>query len=84
MSKFIYTGFSDEIDENIEKQFAHLNTLGINYFEPRGIDGKNISDLNDEEVEELKLTMKKYNINFKMCLEYFFIFSFISFPFLII
>ncbi len=62
MSEFIYTGFSDEIDENIEKQFEHLNKLGIKYFEPRGINGKNISDLNDEEVEELKLTMKKYNI----------------------
>ena len=62
MSEFIYTGFSDEIDENIEKQFVHLNKLGIKYFEPRGVNGKNISSLDDEEVEELKSTMEKYNI----------------------
>lgn len=62
MSKFTYTGFSDEIDENIEKQFEHLNKLGINYFEPRGVNGKNISSLDDKEAEELKEVMNKHNI----------------------
>ncbi len=60
--KFIISGFSDEIDENIEKQFEHLNNLGISYFEPRGINGKNISELTDKEVFELKATMDKYSI----------------------
>lgn len=60
--KFIISGFSDEIDENIEKQFEHLDKLGIKYFEPRGINGKNISELNDEEAAELKAVMDKYGI----------------------
>lgn len=62
MSNFIISGFSDEIDENIIKQFEHLNKLGIEYFEPRGINGKNISKLNDEEAYELKDIMDKYGI----------------------
>lgn len=56
------SGFSDEIAENIQTQFEVLNRLGIKYFEPRGINGKNISELNDAEVSNLKSMMKKYGI----------------------
>jgi len=62
MAKFILTGFSDEIDEKITKQFEHLNKLSISYFEPRGIDGKNISDLDDAEVFSLSDEMNRYGI----------------------
>lgn len=62
MQKFIISGFSDEICDDIAGQFKALNKLGIEYFEPRGINGKNISTLNDEEVRELKNEMIKYNI----------------------
>ena len=60
--QFIISGFSDEIDENIEMQFSHLNKLGITYFEPRGINGKNIADLSEDEASELKNTMDKYGV----------------------
>ena len=56
------SGFSDEISRDVRKQFAGLNKLNISYFEPRGIGPKNIADLNDEEVAELKETMEKYGI----------------------
>ena len=56
------SGFSDEIDESIVKQFEHLNKLGIRYFEPRGIDGKNIADLTEAEAFSLKETMDRYGI----------------------
>ena len=62
MSNFIISGFSDEIDENIDKQFETLQKLGIKYFEPRGINGKNIADLTDDEVFKLLTAMKKYGI----------------------
>lgn len=62
MSKFLISGFSDEIDENIDIQFKCLNKLGISYFEPRGINGKNISELNDDEVLNLKKKMNQYGI----------------------
>lgn len=61
-TNFTISGFSDEIDENVEKQFHHLNKLGISYFEPRGINGKNIGDLNEKEAHELKNIMDEYNI----------------------
>ncbi len=51
------SGFSDEIAPEIDKQFALLKKLGIRYFEPRGVDGKNISLLDDAEVSALKNKM---------------------------
>ena len=57
------SGFSDEISPEIIAQFTVLNKLGIKYFEPRGINGKNISELDDSEVLALKETMKEYGIS---------------------
>ncbi len=59
---FILSGFSDEIDENIDRQFTHLKTLGMEYFEPRGINGTNIADLSEEELVELASKMVEYGI----------------------
>lgn len=56
------SGFSDEIASDIVIQFKVLNKLGISFFEPRGINGKNISLLNEDEVNELKEAMKDYGI----------------------
>lgn len=56
------SGFSDEIDANIKIQFEALDKLGMKYFEPRGINGKNISTLTEEEANELLAEMKKYGI----------------------
>jgi len=62
MSEFIISGFADEIDSKIKKQFEHLNKLGISYFEPRGVNGVNISDLNEKQLSELKADMAEYGI----------------------
>ncbi len=56
------SGFSDEIAEAIDTQFRVLNKLGIRYFEVRGVNGKNISELNDEELAGLKAKMEEYQI----------------------
>jgi len=56
------SGFSDEISSDISVQFEVLNKLGIKYFEPRGIDGKNISELSEEEVLNLKEKMEMAGI----------------------
>ena len=58
----LLSGFSDEISSDVTKQFEVLNKLNISYFEPRGINGKNISTLNDNEINSLKENMEKYNI----------------------
>ena len=56
------SGFSDEIHPSVDEQFQVLQKLGITYFEPRGIDGKNISELTDEEVASLREKMTQYGI----------------------
>ena len=56
------SGFSDEISEDITTQFEVLKKLDMHYFEPRGIDGRNISELTDEEVTDLKEKMDRYGI----------------------
>lgn len=56
------SGFSDEISSDISVQFEVLNKLGIKYFEPRGIDGKNISELSEDEVLNLKEKMEMAGI----------------------
>lgn len=62
MKAYKISGFSDEIDANIEVQFDVLNKLGIEFFEPRGVDGKNISELTEDEVKTLKGKMNEYGI----------------------
>ncbi len=59
---FIISGFSDEIDENIDRQFSHIKSLGMEYFEPRGINGVNIADLSEEELLNLCDKMEEYGI----------------------
>ena len=56
------SGFSDEISSDIISQFESLSKLGICYFEPRGINGKNISELSEDEAHDLKILMDKYAI----------------------
>lgn len=56
------SGFSDEISQDINVQFEALNRMGISYFEPRGINGKNISKMSEEEIYELKKLMDKSGI----------------------
>lgn len=56
------SGFADEIAEDVDTQFRVLKKLNMEYFEPRGIDGKNIADLSDEEVCRLKEKMDAFGI----------------------
>lgn len=58
----LISGFSDEIAEDVDTQFRVLRKLGMGYFEPRGIDGKNIADLSDAELEGLKGKMEASGI----------------------
>lgn len=56
------SGFADEIDATVDTQFMVLNKLDIQYFEVRGVDGKNISELSEEEVLKLKEKMDRNGI----------------------
>ena len=56
------SGFADEIDASIDVQLQVLGKLNMKYFEVRGIDGKNISELTEEEVVSLKRKMDAHGI----------------------
>lgn len=54
MAAFILSGFADEIDPSVDIQIRVLKKLGIRYIELRGVDGRNIVSLTDEETFRLK------------------------------
>ena len=56
------SGFADEIAENFENQLKGLIENEIEYIEVRGVNGKNISVLNQTELDEAKKLLNKYNI----------------------
>ena len=62
MSKFIISGFADEIDADFQTQLDGLNTLGIGYIEVRGVDGKNIADLTNDEINHAKAQLDSHSI----------------------
>jgi len=57
------SGFADEIDDLFENQLKGLQDNGIEYIEVRGVNGKNISMLNQNELDEAKKLLDQYAIN---------------------
>ena len=62
MRKYILSAFADEYAASFDEQLAALSRFGIDYIEIRGVDGKNISTLTDEEILKVKQTLEIYGI----------------------
>lgn len=62
MAKVILSAFADEYSSVFTEQLSALNGFGIDYIEVRGVDGKNVSELNSEEVKLAKLKLDDYGI----------------------
>lgn len=54
MYGFTFSGFADEAGKSLEEQIAAMKRNALHGFEPRGIDGKNISDFSVDEAKTLK------------------------------
>ena len=54
MQELLISGFSDEIATPFDQQLTEFNKLNIQHIEVRGVDGKNISTLTMEEIQEVK------------------------------
>lgn len=63
MANFIFSGFADEISESFDEQLSSLKKLNINMIELRGVDGKNFTVLNDEELTVVKNKLSENNIS---------------------
>ena len=62
MKNLILAAFADEYDPDLEKQLEGLKSIGIEYLEIRFVNGKNISALDDTELENVKALLKQYGI----------------------
>ena len=62
MNKLILSAFADEYADSLIEQCEALNKFGIEYIELRGVNGKNVSVLTENEVMEAKKTLDDYGI----------------------
>lgn len=62
MSRYILSAFADEYAESFDEQLQALSRLRIDFIEIRGVDGKNISTLTDEEILQVKQALERYGI----------------------
>ena len=62
MAKLILSAFADEYASDFEKQLQALKDFEIPNIEIRGVDGKNISQLNVAEVKEVKKKLQSYGM----------------------
>jgi 3-dehydroshikimate dehydratase len=56
------SGFADEISPDLKVQLNTLDSLGIKYLELRGVWGKNVLDLTDKELTEIKAELDRRSI----------------------
>jgi len=56
---FTLSGFADEISPDLEEQMDVMEELDIDYIELRGVNDKNVLDLTDEEIREIKASMNR-------------------------
>ena len=59
---WVLSGFADEIDDDLEKQCAVLNRLGIGHIELRSAWGVNVLDLTDEQVDRAREILGRHDI----------------------
>lgn len=54
MANFILSAFADECSPSLDGQIEGLKKNGIGYIEIRGVDGKNVADLTEDEMKAAK------------------------------
>lgn len=55
--RFVISGFADEIAQDLGTQLDTLERLGISRLDLRGVDGTNVLDFSDEQVEHVRTTL---------------------------
>ena len=62
MAEFILSAFADEYSPNFDEQIEGLKKNGVGFMEIRGVDGKNISDLTEDEMKAVREKLDKAGI----------------------
>jgi len=58
---FKLSGFGDEVSPDLATQLETMESVGIKHLELRGMKGKNVLELSEEEVEEARQILKEKN-----------------------
>ena len=56
------SGFADEISPDLQTQLDTLDQLGIRFLELRGVWGKNVLDLSQQELQQVKSELDRRGI----------------------
>ncbi|MBR3804936.1 MAG: sugar phosphate isomerase/epimerase [Clostridia bacterium] len=62
MNKLYLSAFADEYADDFTAQCSALKTFGFNSIEVRGVNGKNVSTLSLEEIENVKAVVDSYGL----------------------
>lgn len=62
MAEFVLSAFADEASKTLEGQINALRRNGIPHIEPRGLEGRSVMDLTDEEVIAYRDALKNAGI----------------------
>lgn len=62
MGRFILSAFADEYSPDLDTQLSMLREHGIPFLEPRGVNGKNIAELDKNEVAGLSKKLRDAGI----------------------
>lgn len=54
MAKFVLSAFADEISPDLSEQVRTLKDLHLGYLDLRSVDHKNVKDLSDQEVSDIR------------------------------
>jgi sugar phosphate isomerase/epimerase len=58
------SAFADEISDNLDVQIEHLKANGVGYIELRGVRGKNVLALSEDEIRQVKQRAADQGIGF--------------------
>lgn len=59
---YIFSAFADEYSDNFIEQCEGMKFFNINYIEIRHADGKNISEMNANDLKEIKIKLDYYGL----------------------
>lgn len=62
MAEFILSAFADEYSPKFDEQLEGLKKNGVGFMEIRGVDGKNVSDLTEDEMKAVREKLDKAGI----------------------
>ncbi len=62
MAEFVLSAFADEYSPKFDEQLEGLKKNGVGFIEIRGVDGKNISELTEDELKAVREKLDKVGI----------------------